>query len=73
MAAALQPLRERLGARAPTLTELVLRGAETTLRELEAQDRARAHARESFVERLRDAPEPDLAEVRSIRRARRRP
>ena len=73
LAAALEPLRARLGARAPTLTELVLRGAEATLRELEAQDRARAHARETFVERLRAAPEPDLDEVRSIRRATRRP
>jgi hypothetical protein len=73
LAAALEPLRERLGAGAPTLSELVLRGAEATLRELEAQDRARAHARATFVDRLRDAPQPDLDEIHRIRHAVRTP
>jgi predicted DNA-binding transcriptional regulator YafY len=69
LAAALQPLRERLGGDAPTLSELVLRGAEATLRELDARDRARAQARTTFVERLREASEPDLDEVRRVRHA----
>jgi hypothetical protein len=73
LAAVLQPLRERLGADAPSLAELVLRGARDTLRELEAQDRARVHARETFVERLRTAPPPDLDEVHRIRHAARQP
>jgi hypothetical protein len=73
LAAVLDPLRERLGADAPTLAELVLRGAQATLRELEAQDRARAHARASFVDRLRTAPRPDFDEVDRIRHATRRP
>jgi hypothetical protein len=66
-------LRERLGADVPTLGELVLRGAEATLRELDAQDRARAHALETFVDRLCRGPQPDLDEVRRIRRASRQP
>lgn len=69
LAAALEPLRARLGANAPTLAELVLRGAEAKLRELEAQDRARAQALETFVDRLLEGPEPDLAEIHRIRRA----
>ena len=69
LAAALRPLRARLGAAAPTLAELVLRGAEATLRELDAQDRSRAHARETFVDRLRAAPPADLEEIRRIRHA----
>jgi hypothetical protein len=69
LAAALEPLRTRLGAQAPTLAELVLRGAEAKLRELEAQDRAHAHALETFVDRLCAGPEPDLDEVRRIRHA----
>jgi hypothetical protein len=73
LAAALEPLRARLGANAPTLTELVMRGAEATLRELEAQDRARGHALETFVERLCAGPEPDLQEVGRIRHASRYP
>jgi hypothetical protein len=73
LAAVLGPLRARLGADAPTLAELVARGAEATLRELDAQDRARSHARETFVDRLRAAPPADLDEVRRIRHARRRP
>jgi hypothetical protein len=69
LAAVLGPLRARLGADAPTLAELVLRGAEATLRELDAQDRARAHARETFVDRLRAASPPDLEEIHRIRHA----
>jgi len=72
-AAVLEPLRARLGTEAPTLAELARRGAEVTLRELEAQDRARAHARETFVDRLRSGRKPDLHEVARIRRAERRP
>ena len=73
LAAALEPLRTRLGADAPTLAELVVRGAESKLRELKAQDRARAHALATFVDRLCDAPEPDLDETRRVRHASRHP
>lgn len=73
LAAALEPLRARLGANAPTLAELVMRGAQAQLRELEAQDRAHAHALETFVDRLCAGPEPDLAEIDRIRRASRHP
>ncbi|MGH2836664.1 MAG: hypothetical protein ACRDKD_10650, partial [Solirubrobacteraceae bacterium] len=72
-AAALEPLRTRLGERAPTLSELVMRGAEAKLRELEAQDRARARALQTFVDRLCAAPEPDLEEIGRIRQASRHP
>lgn len=73
LAAALEPLRARLGANAPTLSELVVRGAEAKLRELEARDRARGHALETFVDRLGGGPDPDLEEIRRIRHASRRP
>lgn len=73
LAAALQPLRTRLGADAPTLAELVLRGAEAKLRELEAQDRADAQALRTFVDRLCAGSAVDLDEFRSIRHASRRP
>jgi len=73
LAAVLEPLRARLGAEAPTLAELVMRGAEAKLRELEAQDRARAQALETFVDRLCDGPQPDLDELRGIRHASRHP
>jgi hypothetical protein len=73
LAAALAPLRERLGAQAPTLGELVLRGAEAKLRELEAQDRAHAQALGTFMDRLCGAAPPDLDEVRRIRHASRHP
>jgi hypothetical protein len=73
LAAALEPLRTRLGADVPTLAELVMRGAEAKLRELEAQDRARGQALETFVERLCDGPRPDLDEVHGIRHASRHP
>ncbi len=73
LAAALRPLRERLGADAPTLAELVLRGAEAQLRELEAQDRAQARGLQTFAERLRAGPAPDLHEVHRIRHASRHP
>lgn len=73
LAAALEPLRTRLGPNAPTLAELVLRGAEVELRELEARDRAQATALESFVDRLREGPEPDFGEIERIRHARRLP
>jgi hypothetical protein len=73
LAAALGSLRARLGAQAPTLSELVLRGAEVKLRELEAQDRAHARALETFVSRLCVGPQRDLDEVRCIRHANRHP
>lgn len=73
LAAALEPLRARLGAQAPTLAELVIRGAEATVRELDARDRARARALETFVDRLCEAAQPDLDEVKRIRHARRHP
>jgi hypothetical protein len=73
LAAALAPSRERPGADAPTLAELVLRGAEATLGELEAQDRANARTLETFVDRLSDGPEPDLDEIHGIRHATRQP
>jgi len=73
LAAVLEPLRARLGVDAPTLAELVRRGAEATLRELDAQDRARGHARASFVDRLRSAPSADPDEIHSIRHATREP
>lgn len=50
-----------------------MRGAEAQLRELEAQDRSRTQALETFVNRLCDGPRPDLDEVRGIRHASRRP
>lgn len=62
-----------MGADAPTLAELVLRGAESKLRELEAQDRADAQALGTFVDRLCAGPEPDLDEIRRIRHASRHP
>jgi hypothetical protein len=62
-----------LGADAPTLAELVMRGAEAKLRELEAQDRVRTQALQTFVNRLCEAPPPDLDEVRRIRHAGRHP
>lgn len=73
LAAALEPLRSRLGAHAPTLAELVMRGAQATLRELEAHDRARAQALVTFVDRLCAGPEPDFDEIRRIRRVGRDP
>lgn len=73
LAAVLEPLRQRLGARAPTLTQLVARGAEVTLREVEARDRAQTLALEMFVDRLTSAAAPDLDEVLSIRHASRVP
>ena len=73
LAAALEPLRARLGAETPTLAELVMRGAEAKLRELEAQERANAQGLSTFVSRLRAGPQPDLDEVRRIRHADRRP
>lgn len=72
LAAALEPLRERLGASTPSLSELVRRGAEAELREIEARDRARARALETFVDRLSAGPEPDLDEAQRIRHAARR-
>ncbi len=73
LAAVLEPLRARLGAEAPTLAELVRRGAEVTLRELEARDRALSMARATFVDRLAAAPAPDLDEVSRIRQSTRLP
>ncbi len=50
-----------------------MRGAQAKLRELEAQDRARGQALETFVDRLCDGPVPALDEIRSIRDASRQP
>jgi hypothetical protein len=72
LAAVLANLRERLGADAPSLAELVARGAEATMRELDARDQARQRRLSTFVERLRAAPAPDLAEADRIRRSSRR-
>jgi hypothetical protein len=55
------------------LAELVLRGAEAKLRELEAQDRAHAQALETFVSRLGAGPQPDRDKIRRIRHASRHP
>jgi hypothetical protein len=41
---------------------------EATLRDLDAQDRSHAHARETFGARLCAAPPADLEEARRIRR-----
>ena len=73
LAAALKPLRERLGSDAPTLAELIMRGAQVKLRELEARERASSRHLTTFVDRLRDAPEPNLEELRHIRHASRHP
>lgn len=73
LAAALEPLRKRLGADAPSLAELVLRGAESKLRELEARERAGERALSTFVNRLCAGPEPDLQEIGEIRRSSRQP
>lgn len=73
LAVVLEPLRKRLGDGAPTLGELVRRGAEVTLRELDAQDRARAHRLETFIDRLHAGPPPDVDEVHRIRHATRHP
>lgn len=69
----LEPLRRRLGAEVPTLTELVVRGAEVTLREVEARDRAKARALKTFVDRLAAGPAPDLVEIDAIRHTSRIP
>lgn len=69
LAAALEPLRARLGTETPTLGELVMRGAEAKLRELEAQDRANAQGLSTFVSRLCAGPPPDLDEIGRIRHA----
>lgn len=73
LATVLEPLRSRLGKDAPSLAELVRRGAESTLLELEAKDRANTTALETFVARLSDAPQPDLDEIRKIRHSTRQP
>jgi hypothetical protein len=69
LAAALEPLRRRLGPHAPTLAELVMRGAEAKLRELEAQDRADARALDTFMDRLCAGQQPGLDEIGRIRHA----
>lgn len=71
--AVLEPLRRRLGADAPSLAELVRRGAEATLRELDIRDRTRARGLATFIDRLSSAPEPDLDEFHAIRHSGRRP
>ncbi|MGL5859120.1 MAG: hypothetical protein ACRC35_12090 [Angustibacter sp.] len=72
MAAALDPLRRRLGDRAPSLAELVVTGARTVLLELDARERARAQSLETFVARLSAGSPADLQEADTIRRATRR-
>lgn len=71
--ALLDRLRARLGADTPPLAELVRRGAETTLHELDLRDRARSRALATFVDRLCAGPEPDLDEIHAIRHVDRRP
>jgi hypothetical protein len=56
-----------MGESTPALGELVRRGAEATLSELEAKDRARQAALDSFVDRLVQGPRPELDEVARIR------
>ncbi len=73
LAAVLEPLRQRLGTQAPSLAELVRRGAQAQLEELAAQDRARAAVLGSFVDRLVAGDPPDLAEAERIRRTQRMP
>ena len=73
LAAVLEPLRTRLGDEVPTLGELVKRGAEVTLAELEARDRANERALETFVARMEQAPGPDLEKVARIRHSTRQP
>jgi hypothetical protein len=73
LAAVLEPLRQRMGRQTPSLAELVRRGAQAQLEELAAQDRARASALGSFVDRLVSGDAPDLAEAERIRRAQRSP
>jgi len=73
LAAVLEPLRTRLGDEVPTLGELVKRGAEVTLAELDARDRANVRALETFVARMEQAPGPDLEKVARIRHSTRQP
>lgn len=73
LAAALDPLRTRLGPAMPTLAELVKRGAEAELRAVEAHERAHARGLVTFVDRLVAAPAPDFAEIDRIRHTDRRP
>ncbi|MGL5829026.1 MAG: hypothetical protein ACRC0L_05590 [Angustibacter sp.] len=72
MATVLDPLRQRLGDSAPSLSDLVVAGARAMLAELEARDRARGRALGTFVARLSAGPPPDVEEVTAIRRAGRR-
>jgi len=67
LAAVLDPLRQRMGKDTPPLSELLLRGAELKLREVEAQERARKVRLGSFMDRMQAGPEPDLDEVHRIR------
>jgi hypothetical protein len=62
-----------MGEDTPSLSELVRKGAQSTLLEIEAKDRANAVALETFVDRMRGAPQPDLDEVHGIRHASRQP
>jgi len=73
LAAVLEPLRRRMGKDTPPLAELLLRGAELKLREVEAQERARKARLATFVERLSAAPPPDLEEFHRIRHHSREP
>ncbi|HET9256776.1 MAG TPA: hypothetical protein VFO16_16480 [Pseudonocardiaceae bacterium] len=49
------------------------RRAESTLRELDARDRARGRALATFVDCFCAGPEPDFDEIHTIRHADRRP
>ena len=49
------------------------RGAEVTLREIEARDRAQERALKTFVSRLAAAPAPDFEVINAIRHASRLP
>ncbi|MEA2494441.1 MAG: hypothetical protein QOJ29_2352 [Thermoleophilaceae bacterium] len=73
LAEALRPLRSRLGSDAPTLSELVMRGARAHLAEIEARERADTNSLATFVDRMRSAADPDLDEAHRIRHASRQP
>ncbi|MGL5865041.1 MAG: hypothetical protein ACRCYX_04095 [Dermatophilaceae bacterium] len=73
VAAALELLRRRRGDETPTLEELIVRGAQAVLRELDARDGARSTSLATFVDRLSAGPEPDLDEFSAIRHYRRHP
>jgi len=73
LSSVLRPLREQLGDRMPTFSELVRSGALAELRALEARERVRDAGLSSFVDRLRMGSSPDLHEFDAIRRTARNP